>query len=79
MTRSLFFSGAASGIDAILGDIAGSGPKEKVNRKALYAEWFDRNLPRIKEDYPGLKLQQYKDKLFKEWKKCSENPDNQGD
>jgi hypothetical protein len=73
--------GVASGIDAILSDIGGSEPggKGKVNRKAVYAEWFDRNLPRIKEDFPGLKLQQYKDKLFKEWKKSSENPDNQED
>ena len=31
----------------------------------------------MKEDYPGLKLSQYKDKIFQKWKKSPENPANQ--
>jgi hypothetical protein len=34
-------------------------------------------LPQIKQDFPGLKLSQYKQKLFDLWKKSPENPLNQ--
>ncbi len=28
----------------------------------------------MKEDYPGMKLSQYKDRIFEAWKKSPENP-----
>jgi hypothetical protein len=31
----------------------------------------------MKEDLPGLKLSQYKDRIFEAWKKSPENPANQ--
>lgn len=31
----------------------------------------------MKEDLPGLKLSQYKDRIFEMWKKSPENPANQ--
>ena len=34
-------------------------------------------MPQVKEDYPGLKLSQYKEKIFQLWKKSPENPANQ--
>lgn len=37
----------------------------------------ERMLPEVKADYPGLKLSQYKEKIFDIWKKSPENPLNQ--
>ena len=37
----------------------------------------EREMPGIKADYPGLKLSQYKEKIFNMWLKSPENPDNQ--
>jgi hypothetical protein len=31
----------------------------------------------VKADYPGLRLTQYKEKIFALWKKSPENPENQ--
>lgn len=31
----------------------------------------------MKEEVPGLKLSQYKDRIFEMWKKAPENPKNQ--
>ena len=33
-------------------------------------------LPQLKEDYPNLKLSQYKERVFESWEKSSENPKN---
>jgi hypothetical protein len=45
--------------------------------QALYNAYYERQLPIMKEDLPGLKLSQYKDRIFEAWKKSSENPANQ--
>lgn len=45
-------------------------------RKALYNAYFDAMLPRMKEDYPGLRLQQYKERIFEMWQSAPENPMN---
>ena len=42
-----------------------------------FKEFFDRELPRLKEDKPNLKLPQYKDIAFKLWQRAPENPANQ--
>jgi hypothetical protein len=45
--------------------------------QALYNAYYERQLPIMKEDLPGLKLSQYKDRIFEAWKKSPENPANQ--
>lgn len=45
--------------------------------KALYNAYYERELVAMKEDLPGLKLSQYKDRIFENWKKSPENPANQ--
>eukprot|EP00959_Pyramimonas_sp_CCMP1952_P448094 9382868-Pyramimonas_sp.AAC.3 len=46
-------------------------------RKAAYMAYEERMLKELKEDKPGLKIQQYKDMIFKSWKKAPDNPMNQ--
>ena len=71
----------ASGLDGALeilqvqGDAVGKG--NKPNFKALYAEFEAKTMPQLKEEYPGLRLSQYKEKVFALWKKSPDNPANQ--
>jgi len=79
---------SASGLDAALEALALTGtgggvsnkdidrhPERRV--KAAYASYEDRRLPEIRKEQPGLRLQQYKQLLFKEFQKSPENPMNQ--
>lgn len=74
---------SASGIDAAIGSLTvgggGAGPDEHPEKrmKALYKAFEEKMLPVVKDDYPGLRLSQYKEKIFNLWKKSSENPMNQ--
>ena len=54
---------------------AGVGPAS-ANRKAAHLAFEDRVLPQLKDEFPGLKMSQYKDKCFKLWEKSPENPKN---
>ncbi|KAK1235761.1 hypothetical protein PQX77_001005 [Marasmius sp. AFHP31] len=45
--------------------------------KAAFEAYQERELPKAKVDHPGLRLQQYKDLLFKQFQKSPENPFNQ--
>jgi len=45
--------------------------------KATYEAYQERELPNIKKEHPGLRLQQYKDLLYKQFQKSPENPFNQ--
>lgn len=45
--------------------------------QALYNAYYEAQLPIMKEELPGLKLSQYKDRIFEMWKKSPENPANQ--
>jgi len=45
--------------------------------KAAFNAYVDRELPNIREEQPGLRLQQYRDILFKQFQKSPENPFNQ--
>jgi hypothetical protein len=69
----------ASGLDGALQslDIRSAAPGEAKSAKALYKEFEERMLPKMKEEYPGLRLSQYKEKIFNLWKKSPENPANQ--
>jgi hypothetical protein len=37
----------------------------------------EREIPRMREENPGLKLSQIKERIFNEWQKSPENPVNQ--
>ncbi|KZT53881.1 DUF1014-domain-containing protein [Calocera cornea HHB12733] len=45
--------------------------------KAAFKEYEERQLPILREERPGLRLQQYKDLIFKQFQKAPENPFNQ--
>ena len=45
--------------------------------KGLHKAFEEKMMPQMKEDYPGLKMSQYKEKIFNIWKKSPENPMNQ--
>ncbi|KAF9533630.1 hypothetical protein CPB83DRAFT_890104 [Crepidotus variabilis] len=42
-----------------------------------FEAYQERELPNAKKDHPGLRLQQYKDLLYKQFQKSPENPFNQ--
>jgi len=68
----------ASGIDGALASLdVGAGSSNSAPAKGLYKAYEERMMPEMKEDYPGLKLSQYKEKIFQKWKKSPENPANQ--
>ena len=70
----------ARGIDQALSALSTGEPAEgkpqKINRKALHMAFEERELPILKEQKPGMKLQQYKSAIFEMWKKSPENPEN---
>ncbi|ETW85173.1 hypothetical protein HETIRDRAFT_43144, partial [Heterobasidion irregulare TC 32-1] len=45
--------------------------------KAAYEAYQERELPNLRVEHPGLRLQQYKDLLYKQFQKSPENPFNQ--
>ena len=76
----------ATGMDAALlsaMSISGTGngnnkvdehPEKRM--KALHMAFEEKMMVQMKEDYPGLKRSQYKQKIFNVWKKSPENPMN---
>merc|ERR1712194_14593 len=64
----------ATGIDAALSALGGD---EKKASKMSYKEFEDIQLPGVKEENPGLKNSQAKDKVWKMWERAAENPKNQ--
>jgi hypothetical protein len=72
----------ASGVDAALsamslGGGTGDDRHPEKRMKAAYKGYEERMMPEMKSQYPGLKRQQYLDKIFASWKKSPENPLNQ--
>ena len=58
----------------------GQEPQDKHperRMKAAYAAYEERELPRLKEENPNLRMSQLKQLLRKEWMKSPENPMNQ--
>ena len=45
--------------------------------KAAWESYYERELPLLKEDKPGLKMMQYKNLIFEKWQRSPENPRNQ--
>ncbi|KAJ8611039.1 hypothetical protein CTAYLR_007071 [Chrysophaeum taylorii] len=68
---------AATGIDEALSMLGVSNAKvESKNLKVLYAAFQEKTIAQLKEESPGLKLSQYKDRCFALWQKSPENPKN---
>ena len=70
----------ASGLDSALSAMSVGGGGEvhpEKRRKAAYKAYEEKMMPEMKQQYPGLKRQQYLDKIFTLWKKSPENPMNQ--
>ena len=70
-----------TGLDSALNAMSVSGggddrhPEKRM--KAAYKAYEEKMMPEMKQTYPGLKRQQYLDKIFTAWKKSPENPMNQ--
>ncbi|CDO71893.1 hypothetical protein BN946_scf184940.g40 [Trametes cinnabarina] len=45
--------------------------------KAAFEAYKERELPKMRQEHPGLRLQQYHDLLYKQFQKSPENPFNQ--
>lgn len=45
--------------------------------KAVFEAYKERELPNVRAEHPGLRLQQYQEILFKQFQKSPENPFNQ--
>lgn len=74
--------GPTSGLDGAIQSLsigthtsADQHPEKRM--KALHKAFEERMMIQMKEDYPGLKMSQYKEKIFVLWKKSPENPMNQ--
>jgi len=71
---------SASSIEGALSALSTGGEEDQhpeKRMKALHKAFEERMLPEMKQQYPGLRLGQYKDKIFQLWKKSPENPMNQ--
>lgn len=74
----------ATGLDSALGVLSfatgapgGSGtPKPEGSRKALFEKFADRMMPGLREQFPNLKLSQYKERIRDMWKNSPDNPAN---
>ncbi len=75
-------TGIDSALDAAAGAIRSKKASAEVERhperrqKAAYAAWEEVQMPLLKEEYPGLRRSQLKEKLHNLWKKAPENPMN---
>ncbi|CAH2353063.1 hypothetical protein CLIB1423_09S01970 [[Candida] railenensis] len=83
-TPELSASGIESALEALAltsrdGGVASKDidrhPERRV--KAAFAAYEDKRLPELRKEHPGLRLQQVKNLLFKEFQKAPENPMNQ--
>lgn len=45
--------------------------------KAAFEQYKEDQMPIIRKDFPGLRLQQYHDRLYKDFQKHPDNPFNQ--
>ena len=60
------------GTDAERKAVAGIDRHPERRQKAALAAFEDRRLPELRKEHPGLRLQQYKDLIFKEFQKVYE-------
>ena len=69
--------GGATGIENALSMLGAEDKVESKNVKVLYNAFVEKTMPVLKEENPGLKLSQLKDRCFALWQKSAENPKNQ--
>lgn len=50
-------------------------PERRI--KAAYAAFEEREMPKLRQEFPGLRLTQLREKLHKAWQKSPDNPFNQ--
>ena len=70
--RSVAEAVSALGLDSPAAGEVDKHPERRA--KAAYAAYCDRELPLLRADKPGLKLQQYKDMMWRAWQKDPANP-----
>jgi hypothetical protein len=68
----------ATGIEAGI-SVLSTGDEQPDNhpekrQKALHNAYIEKMLPIMKKEHPGLKLSQYKERIFEMWKTSPENP-----
>nr|CCA26492.1 conserved hypothetical protein [Albugo laibachii Nc14] len=82
LNRQVKVADEARSIDAAL-DVLSLSNEDAADRhperraKAAYKAFEEVTLPELKQDFPGLKLSQYKQKLSDMWRKSPQNPFNQ--
>ncbi|ANQ06824.1 hypothetical protein PCOAH_00010080 [Plasmodium coatneyi] len=69
----------ATGIDNVISALDNVSFERTKKVKVAYKKFEEENLPLIKEQYKGLKLSQFKQILWKQFKKSPDNPMNQRD
>ena len=67
-----------SGLEAAIDLLSAGGGDEDAHperrQKALHNAYYEKMLPVVKHEQPGLKLSQYKERIFEMWKVSPENP-----
>jgi Coiled-coil domain-containing protein 124 /Oxs1 len=75
---SITASGLDNAVDALSSGMGKVSTGESYGKgKALYKAFTTSRLPEMREEMPGLKLSQYQERLFDEWKLHPDNPKNQ--
>lgn len=70
----------ATGISNALSALSTSSSAEvedahpEKRQKALHKAYVEKMLPSMKQDYPGLRMTQYQEKIFEMWKTSPDNP-----
>lgn len=68
---------AAAGEMMSIGEDAPVDKHPEKRMKAAFKAYEEQQMPIMRQDYPGLKLSQYKERIFQQWQKAPENPMNQ--
>lgn len=66
-----------TGLESVFDALAGGMPDKHPRMKAIYTAYYQEQLPIFKEEHPGLKLSQYKERIYEAFQKAPENPNNQ--
>lgn len=66
-----------TGLESVFDALAGGMPDKHPRMKAIYTAYYNEHLPILKEEHPGLKLSQYKERIYEAFQKAPENPNNQ--
>lgn len=72
--------GALAALDEVRGGAGGGKGVERHperRAKSAYKAFVESEMPGLKEEFPGLRERQYKQKLQKMWKRSPDNPMNQ--